>query len=163
MTNPTIPRPFIDIEASGFGARSYPIEVGIILADGSTYCTLILPESDWTHWEPSAEAVHGITREILAAHGKPAGAVAHELNTRLAGMTVYTDSWYHDFNWISRLFDAAESAPRFRLEDLRALLPAETLAYWDATKHDVTAELKLARHRASNDARILQTTLQRLS
>lgn len=158
-----MPRPFLDIEASGFGARSYPIEVGVVLADGSTYCTLISPEPDWTHWDESAEQIHGITREILAQHGKPVTEVVEALNSRLRGMTVYTDSWYHDYNWLSRLFDAADSAPQFRLEDLRAVLPDAGAAQWDRIKQEVMAELNLSRHRASNDARILQSTLLRVS
>jgi hypothetical protein len=31
----------IDIEASGFGVDSYPIEVGIVLSTGQKYCALI--------------------------------------------------------------------------------------------------------------------------
>jgi hypothetical protein len=33
----------IDVEASGSGPRSYPIEVGIATATGLRYSTLILP------------------------------------------------------------------------------------------------------------------------
>lgn len=162
MTIP-IPRPFLDIEASGFGARSYPIEIGLVLPDGHPYCTLIKPEPDWQHWDAAAEQVHGITRETLATHGHSAIDVAAELNRHLHGMTVYTDSWYHDFNWLSRLFDAAGCSPKFRLDDVRSVLPPEYLAAWDSTKQQVIVELKLKRHRASNDARILQSTLMRLT
>ena len=108
MTTPSdMPPCIIDIEASGFGAGSYPIEVGTVLTDGSAYCSLISPEPDWRHWEHSAEGVHGITRETLREHGKPAAAVAQALNDRLRGHTVYTDAWYHDYQWLARLFDAA--------------------------------------------------------
>jgi hypothetical protein len=40
----------IDVEASGLGHGSYPIEVGFALADGETHCRLIKPEEDWQHW-----------------------------------------------------------------------------------------------------------------
>ncbi|WP_459948686.1 3'-5' exonuclease family protein [Denitratisoma sp. agr-D3] len=153
---------FIDVEASGFGSASYPIEVGLVLPNGHSYASLILPQADWTHWDASAEAVHGIKRGWLQQHGRGAEEVAAELNRQLRGMTVYCDSWYHDFNWLSRLFDAAGSAPAFRLEDLRILLNQEESDAWQTTKTQVQREMRLDRHRASNDARVLQATLMRL-
>lgn len=149
----------IDVEASGFGAGSYPIEVGAALSDGRAYCSLINPEPDWRHWEPTAESVHGITRDTLAAHGKPAHVVAADLNRCLKGTTVYTDAWYHDYQWLARLFDAAEMPQLFKLQDLRLLLTEPALAIWDDTKTQVMLSMALARHRASNDAKVLQQTL----
>lgn len=154
-----MPPCIIDIEASGFGAGSYPIEVGTVLTDGSAYCSLIHPEPDWRHWEHSAEGVHGITRETLRQHGKPAAAVALALNERLRGKTVYTDAWYHDHHWLARLFDAADTHPAFKLEDLRSLLDDAAQARWHATRERVAQALRLERHRASNDAKVLQCTL----
>src|SRR5918995_1171108 len=87
MNTPTI----IDLEASGFGTGSYPIEVGFVLADGSTQCMLIKPDEGWTHWDSKAEAVHGITRATLQAHGKSPLEVASQLNRSLARQTVYSD------------------------------------------------------------------------
>lgn len=162
-TMAALPLPFIDLEASGFGSRSYPIEVGCVLAVGSSYCTLIRPEPDWVHWDASAEAVHGIRRELLFDHGRECAEVAYTLNGHLAGQVVYTDSWYHDFMWLSRLFDAAALVPRFTLQDLRSVLDQSKADRWEAAKRDVVAELNLSRHRASNDARILQHTLLRVS
>lgn len=153
---------FIDLEASGFGSTSYPIEVGLVLADGRSYSSLILPQAEWKHWDASAETVHGIKRGWLLQHGRPALEVAQEINRQLRGLTVYCDSWYHDFNWLSRLFDAAGMAPSFRLEDLRILLNQEEADSWQATKVLVQREMRLDRHRASNDARVLQATLMRL-
>lgn len=154
--------PIIDVEASGFGATSYPIEVGLVLPNGQSYCALIRPAPDWKHWDASAEAVHQVTRDALLSHGHSPVQVAWEVNQRLRGLTVYCDSWYHDFNWLSRLFDAADAAPAFRLEDLRTLLNQDEAERWHATKNEVLAELNLTRHRASNDARVLQLTLQRI-
>lgn len=152
----------IDVEASGFGTRSYPIEVGLVLPDGQAYCSLIQPEPDWRHWDPDAEQVHGISRDTLARYGKPPQAVAQDLNARVRGQTVYCDAWYHDYTWLSRLFDAAECAPAFRLEDLRVLLDDHAMSHWTTTREAVLQELALQRHRASNDARVLQLTLLRL-
>ena len=157
-----LPNGFIDLEASGFGAGSYPIEVGLVLPDGETYCTLIVPEPDWRHWDSGAEKIHGIARELLVRHGRSAHEVATELNRRLHGLTVYSDAWYHDYNWLSRLFDAAESAPRFKLEDLRLLLKPGEADQFDTVKAQVMVDLNLQRHRASNDAKVLQQTLLRV-
>lgn len=154
-----MPPCIIDIEASGFGAGSYPIEVGTVLTDGSAYCSLICPQPDWRHWEHSAEGVHGITRETLREHGKPAATVAQALNERLRGHTVYTDAWYHDYQWLARLYDAADAQPAFKLEDLRSLLDEPAQARWHATREQVSLALQLSRHRASNDAKVLQQTL----
>ena len=157
-----LPPPIIDVEASGFGAASYPIEVGLVLPDGQTFCSLIATAPDWRHWDDSAERVHGVSRDLLRQHGKPAYDVAREVNGLLRGMTVYCDSWYHDFTWLSRLFDAGESTQAFRLEDIRSLLSQEEADRWQETKDEVIAELGIDRHRASNDAKVLQATLLRV-
>lgn len=154
--------PMLDVEASGFGAGSYPIEIGYVLPDGTTYCTLIRPSDSWTHWQSKAESVHGITRSILAQHGKPLAQVAQHLNQALRGLTLYTDCWSADWGWISRLYDEAELPPYFRLEDLRLLLTVDQANRWHDVKDKVVADLALTRHRASNDAKILQLTLQRV-
>jgi hypothetical protein len=154
-----LPPCIIDVEASGFGSGSYPIEVGAVLSDGRAYCSLINPEPDWRHWEHSAETVHGITRDTLATHGKSAHVVASDLNKCLQGATVYTDAWYHDYQWLARLFDAAEMPQLFKLQDLRQLLTEPAMAIWDDTKTQVMQDMNLARHRASNDAKVLQQTL----
>lgn len=162
MTVP-LPPAIVDVEASGFGHDSYPIEVGLVLPYGDSYCTLIRPEPDWLHWDEDAERVHGVSRAALSTSGRSAREVARAVNERLRGMIVYCDSWYHDFNWLSRLFDAAEMSPSFRLEDIRTLLNDDQMAVWHATKSDIIAELRLERHRASNDARVLQATLMRVT
>lgn len=154
--------PFIDIEASGFGKGSYPIEVGFVDAAGGLFCTLVQPEADWQHWDEQAEALHGIARPLLGTHGKPAAWVAQQLNERLAGQTVYCDGWAQDYPWLARLFDAADLAPSFKLEDLRTLLNETQQARWHELVAQVRSELSLGRHRASSDAKVLQLTLARL-
>ncbi len=153
---------FIDVEASGFGSASYPIEVGCVFPDGIGYCSLIKPEPDWFHWDESAEKIHGITREVLSLHGRSPHEVASELNEKLMGKRVVTDSWYHDYNWIQTLFNATTLVPHFELTDLRSLLDDEKAARWESTKTNVQAYLNLKRHRASHDARVLQMTYQRV-
>ncbi|KPF68348.1 hypothetical protein IP84_09810 [beta proteobacterium AAP99] len=149
----------MDIEASGFGAGSYPIEVGIVLADGSSASWLIRPEAHWTRWDASAEAVHGIARAQLLAEGWSARVVAQELNRRLAGQTVFTDGWAHDFAWLAVLFDAADLVPRFRLEHLRRLLNDEQARCWKSAYAQQSSLLGLQAHRAAADALTARSTL----
>ena len=152
----------LDVEASGFGRNSYPIEIGFVLPDGHAYCTLIKPEAHWTHWDPQAEATHHIPREIVVQRGLHVHTVAQTLNQKLAGQTVYSDGWANDFTWINALFDAADMAPRFKLENLRALLSDHEADRWHVIKAEVISERGAQRHRASADARLLQLTLLRL-
>jgi hypothetical protein len=152
----------LDIEASGFGRSSYPIEVGYVLPGGRARCTLIRPPDHWTHWDPDAERVHGIQRPTLLALGKPAGDVARMLNGDLAGHTVYCDGWAHDYPWLALLFDEAGLAPGFRLESVNTLLDDAALARLAALQNEARSVLGVRRHRASSDAMVLQHALQRL-
>jgi len=149
----------LDIEASGFGRGSYPIEVGFCAANGALFCALVLPEPDWLHWDASAEALHGISRELLRRHGRPARWLAEQLNERLAGQTVYCDGWGQDYPWLARLYDAAGLRQAFRLDDLRLLLSEAEAPRWCATVETVRQRQRLSRHRASSDARVLQLAL----
>ncbi len=152
------PPAILDIEASGFGLGSYPIEVGFIQPDGQTWCSLVKPQPDWQHWDPNAASVHNITREQLQQNGRSASEIVGVLNERLRGMTVYSDAWAHDYTWLNRLYEAAGRSPTFKLESLRALLSDSEAAAWHEVKLHVANLSGLARHRASADARILQQT-----
>lgn len=149
----------IDIEASGFGRGSYPIEIGYYMPDGQSFCTLITPEAGWTHWDSSAEKVHGIARELLTSHGKPAVDVCLALNRSLRGQRVYCDAWAYDYVWLSVMYDAADLVPSFELKDMRDLLSDCEKSLWHATRAAVELRLALRRHRASGDARTLFETL----
>lgn len=163
MRSPQVDVPtVIDIEASGFGRGSYPIEVGYVLPDGRGYCTLIRPEPAWTHWDGDAARLHGITRDLLRNHGRTALDVARHLNGALAGRTVYTDGWNHDYTWLAVLFEAAATQPSFRLENLRQLLDEREAECWHDIKRGVEQAQDAQRHRASTDARVLQWALQRV-
>lgn len=153
----------LDIEASGFGRSSYPIEVGYALPDGRSRCTLIKPPPHWTHWDAGAEQVHHISRDILQQHGRPAAEVARMLNGDLAGLTVYCDGWAHDYPWLSALFDEAGLSPEFRLESVRVLLDDADLSRLPALQRQALLDLGVARHRASADARALQMAIEKVS
>jgi hypothetical protein len=151
----------IDVEASGFGGTSYPIEVGIALDDDTKYCSLILPAPEWEHWDSEAEKVHRIARDILESYGKPIGEVAGRLNDLLAGKTLYTDGWVVDRPWLTTLFHKAGMEMRFSVSPLEMILSEAQMARWHETKERVLAEVKKHRHRASFDAWIVQETYKR--
>lgn len=160
-----MPRPeepiIVDVEASGFGGTSYPIEVGLALEDGSKFCTLILPAPDWTHWDESAEKVHRVSRDILETYGKPMREVAEFLNDILSGKTIYTDGWVVDKPWLTTLFHAAGVNMDFSVSPLEMILSEDQMASWHDTKDRVIEEMDLKRHRASLDAVIIQETYKR--
>ena len=151
----------IDIEASGFGWDSYPIEVGIALPKGERFCTLIDPIQAWTHWDQSAEGIHHISRDELHSHGKSIFEVTRDLNQLLQGQTLYSDGWVVDKPWLNTLFYAAHTAMDFFVSPLEMILTEYQMDHWHSIKGGVIADLKLTRHRASNDAYIIQETYRR--
>ena len=158
MTLPTL----LDIEASGFGRGSYPIEVGLARPDGSSCAFLIQPLPEWTHWDPKAELLHGISRARLQREGYPVRQVAQWLNDELGELKIcYSDSWGYDHTWLSLLFHHAGILAAVRMEALRKLLGEGQLALWKPTKEALIEELGIHRHRAGEDARLLQLTYQR--
>jgi hypothetical protein len=162
---PYMPRPaqplIIDLEASGFGRDSYPIEVGVAFEDDRKFCALIRPQPQWAHWDREAERVHGIARELLQRHGKPVAEVAADLNRLFEGRTLYSDGWVVDKPWLTTLFHAAGAAMRFRVSPLELILSEAQMARWHAVKGEVLAEVEPRRHRASIDAWVVQQTYRR--
>jgi hypothetical protein len=100
-------RVFLDFEASSLSKDSYPIEVGWAGEDGSEEAHLIRPARDWTDWDPSAEAVHGIGRETLVDQGEPHEQVARRVLEALGAHDVYVTAPSWDGMWLSKLLRAA--------------------------------------------------------
>lgn len=148
----------VDVEASGFGRGSYPIEIGLALRNEKTFCQLIQPAPEWTHWDPRSARLHHIDREMLLEFGHPIDEVALDLNGLLAGETIYSDGWGFDQTWMSLLFDEAGVIPGFRIQALTHILSEAQMEIWDDTRKRIHKQLGLQRHRASNDARVLQLT-----
>lgn len=152
----------IDLEASGFGRGSYPIEVGVKLSDGTVHALLIKPATSWDHWDENAQAIHGISREQLMEQGKTVREVAIFLNDLCRGQTLYSDAWSFDSSWLGRLFDEAEIVQRFKLDTLMRLLTESELARWSDTKDAMAKVLALELHRAANDVQLLSETFKKI-
>lgn len=153
----------LDIEASGFGEGSYPIEIGIVLPDSDSYSFLIKPEPGWTHWDETAEKIHGISRTELEQKGRPAWDIASLLNNLLSGKKIYSDAWAHDYVWLNQLFDSARLIPRFRFDSIISLLNPAQIDSWNSEKERQFSMTQSLRHRAVTDARIIQNTVIELT
>ena len=148
----------LDIEASGFGKGSYPIEIGVAAETGEVYSWLVLPEQDWTHWREEAASLHLITREQLQSEGVRPNFIADELNALFEGQTLYSDGWGFDSGWLSLLFYVARKSMLFRLDTLPKILSDDQLAHWDKTKARLSQKNNWEHHRAGIDAHLLQLT-----
>ncbi len=125
---------FLDFEASGLGAASWPIEVGWIVASTADRevrilergGALIAPHDDWPRaaWDPAAERVHGLSFDYVCARGLALHDVARRLNAALAHTPVYSDAVEWDAFWLARLMAASDAAPAFRLSCFHHLIRA---------------------------------------
>ncbi len=142
---------FLDFEASSFDGQ--PIEVAISTADGEIRSWLIRPAPGWTDWSPKAEALHGISREMLARDGVPVRDVARLLNLALADRVVYSDSPEFDEWWCRQLFEAAGEEMHFSIGHAGFVIP-------DVPRRNAKIEREARRragpaHRAARDVAFL--------
>lgn len=142
----------VDVEASGLGPDSYPIEIAAYDGFGLSYSVLINPETaeDWDHWDSIAEEeVHGISREYLSEHGDDAFLTVIRMNKVLEGQVLYSDAIDSDGFWIRRLFDQVLDRPMtFEIRSIYELFKPEFL-------EDVRDNIKMLQgdvaHRAMED------------
>ena len=111
----------IDFEASGFGAESYPIEVGVVLESGKAYHSLIKPCSHWTHWTQEAQNTHRISRLELERDGKSIYEVCQDLNNLCGQSRLFSDCWVLDSQWMNTLFIRQTLHPLLPLAQLITL------------------------------------------
>lgn len=148
---------FIDVEASGLGPNSWPIEVGWTFETGEARSMLIRPCDKWsmTAWEKTAEKLHGISPTLLVTEGREPIEAALVLNAALVEAEVYSDAPDYDSYWLFRLYEAAGIRPNYRLHDLGDLLkpiwPREPKELVEAASRNAPHI-----HRAASDARHLQ-------
>jgi len=154
------PPAILDIEASGFGKGSYPIEIGVASETGDTISWLIKPQIDWIHWKEEAAELHGITRIELIEKGNEPIDVANALNEQFEGRTLYSDGWGFDSGWLNLLFYVAGKSMFFKIETLPRILSEYQMENWELVKNDLRKKQRLGHHRAGVDAKLLQMTFQ---
>ena len=156
-------RAFIDLEASGLGAKSWPVEVGWAFETGEPVAMLVRPDETWSDdaWDPKAEALHGLSRDRLEREGRAPQDICEAMNAAFGDVEVYSDAPDWDGFWLFRLYSAAGVKQSFLLNDYGRLMRPLTAGREPAL---LQRALRLAppSHRAGPDARHLQT-LHRLA
>jgi hypothetical protein len=121
----------LDFEASGSDARGYPIEVAIAdVATGDTREWLIAPTPAWLEtgtWEAAAEAVHGLSRAEIIAHGRSVADVTTELTALTQSAEGLSDAPTHDTKWLRDLYAATGTEPPFALLDFHQIVWREAV------------------------------------
>lgn len=143
----------LDCEASGLGKESYPIEIGIAFEDGSIESFLIKPSEKWTDWDIEAEKIHKIKKDDLKS-GKSIYDSVLFLNSQLRDSIVYSDCVEYEIFWIDRLFKEAGVTRLFEIESLFAIKEFDHQMFTDEKQRLYSLT---QRHRAGNDAKVLQT------
>jgi hypothetical protein len=156
----------IDFEASCLPeyGQSYPIEVAVARVDGTSRTWLIRPAEAWRYWDwsPEAEALHGISQDLIAREGLAPERVLAELTEFVGECIVYADADL-DAYWLEVLAQAATTNPKFPVRYL-----GEYLLERGYTREQVVAALAQARERmptlhiARDDARRLALTVKLL-
>jgi hypothetical protein len=103
---------FVDLESSGIGKMSYPIEYGSCGLDLMSSSFLIRRRPDFSlgDWSASSQNLHKITLEELERFGVDAveavTRIAHDLAPSFIGLS---DNPAHDSQWLTRLSADFES------------------------------------------------------
>lgn len=152
----------IDIEASGLGPESYPIEIAYSPREGEYESFLINPDTaaDWDSWDPMAETMHGIARADAVEEGQDVMFVARRLNEALGKGTLYSDGYDQDLGWITRLYDEVVFEPTFRLASLQGVL--ERYGTGLAAKYDELVAINETAHRAEADLQRIRELLRQV-
>ncbi|BBB30162.1 hypothetical protein [Neptunomonas japonica] len=147
----------IDIEASGLGPLSYPIEVAWKCGlTGASDLFLINPDTgyNWTQWDLSAADIHGITMDELLHKGISVNEACERLNQMLDGKMVTSDALDFDFFWMRRLFESAMMKPTFKMQGIDSVLEGGQLI-----QYRLIASAQVRKHRAMDDVNDLFTCL----
>lgn len=149
-----------DIEASGLGDRSYPIEVAWSSPDGVVHSWFVKPEHLWVYWDYEAEELHHIAYADLKQYGKPAREIAQMMNADLNGQVLYFDGGAFDRFWLDKLYEAADLKPSFTVGDFNELMASVGCNTADkrlAAEAETLRHIGDRRHRAWADVEFLQT------
>jgi DNA polymerase III alpha subunit (gram-positive type) len=146
----------LDVEASGLGHSSYPVEVAFASSTGAQANFLIKPTTDWLEkgeWDKSAEKLHGLSQQQLLQKGDNIVSVAQQLNKYLCSKLVLCNDLTFDGFWLTQLFQAANTSVTFHLIDLSDLFD-----FWGEEKAHLYKEeygktLNTNEHRALPDAK----------
>lgn len=150
-------RIILDIEASGLGDESYPIEIAWVnrFNPNEWDSFLIKPTESWSYWDDYAEMyIHGISRELLDQDGISVVEACERLNRSLGEERVLSDAAQTDRYWLSTLYASAAVEKRFSLGGIYEVIPGDKA---DAFQRHLKKQGVI--HRALNDARMIAKSM----
>ncbi|WP_414476429.1 hypothetical protein [Microvirga sp. M2] len=116
---------FLDIEASGLGSASFPIEIGWVIDDeAGPESFLVRPHATWalaSGWSAASAEIHGITPALLETQGLSVEEACTRLNDLARGRLVVSDAHRHDDWWLGRLYAAAGREKAWAVGDVERL------------------------------------------
>lgn len=116
---------FLDIEASGLGSASFPIEIGWVLDDeAGPESILVRPHETWdvaSGWSAASAEIHGITPAMLEELGLSVEEACTRLDNLAPGRLVVSDAHRHDDWWLGRLYAAAGQEKTWSVGDVERL------------------------------------------
>lgn len=146
----------IDVEASGLGPESYPIEIAWgHRFDPTKFDTfLIKPADGWVYWDTYAEsAIHCISRSQLQREGISIAEAVERLDDALQGAVVYSDYVPADRPWWVKLYRELGRDLPFEFRPVQTLIPPAKEA-----SYSLRLDASPTEHRALEDVRkIIQT------
>lgn len=151
---------FLDVEASGLHASSFPIEVGWCDLQLTAGSFLIRPVQAWGEegWSYVSERIHGIPYQLLLTGGLDIVEASHRLNEICRGHEELSDNLDHDTAWVGKLFCAAGTEQEFSIGDAQQVM--SHAARLSGLNEDEAQEIRIRietyfphPHRAAPDAR----------
>lgn len=160
---------FVDLEASGLGPASYPIEVAWSNPAGEIEEHLIDPPEEWLtdlEWDPNAERIHGIPLRKLTTEGEPIEQVCEAFVRATARQPLYSDAPSHDGRWLRQMLEFGGFGNhmldvRDAIELFQPKISGAHLRM-DAAKLQARVDLGLRHHRAGDDVRALLEAYKRV-
>ena len=152
---------FIDFEASGL--TGWPIEIGWaepVEGQIRVQSYLIRPDPTWDtqEWDDEAEALHGISQNLLVSQGMAAQDMARLTLQALEGRLLMSDAAAYDEKWLRQLLELQPLPSDLIVRDIawlaRHMDAGAQAAMLEILRQDIPA------HRAGPDAACLARAWQ---
>lgn len=144
----------IDIEASGLGSQSYPVEIAWASAPHYEVTShLIRPLPGWlaveSAWDRKAEKLHGLSRELLLEEGRCVYEVSEFILASFVGADLYSDSPEFDEHWLNMIIKHKKTS--FSVRDIEDIIPRTIDAATRRKTKLAAFRGSCSRHRAGTD------------
>jgi hypothetical protein len=154
----------LDIEASGLGDESYPIQIGYSFEEKGKLVTkefFIKPAEHWEYWDDEAEEfIHHIPRQALK-NGLSIQDACEKLNLDLIGAEIIVDSKEYDVFWLEKLFSEAQVNMGFNIINIDDYLFKKYGVKND--RYEQERELHEFSHSAGEDSKVIYEILNAMT